>query len=216
MKPSTNCDEFKNAVSVEHMRKSDDYTIKNFVSSKKLMFRAAKGIYDSYNWKDKKIGIITGSGNNAGDGYALAGILFDNGIIPTIIRTSEKFSEDGKYYYDIIKKYDIPDIMYDNTDLSKYEVIVDCMLGTGFQGVPRGTIADAINKINNSGSFVISADINSGLDGDTGKAELAVKSDLTVSIGFYKKGMFLCDAPKYIKELVNVDIGIVGISENTN
>ena len=44
--------------------------------------------------------------------------------------------------------------------------------------------------------------------GDTGEAELAVRSDLTVSIGFYKKGLFLGRAPELIGELVNVDIGI--------
>ena len=55
---------------------------------------------------------------------------------------------------------------------------------------------------------MISADINSGLNGDTGIADLAVKSDLTVSIGFYKTGLFRGDAPLYIKDLINVDIGI--------
>jgi len=215
MKPDINSNGFKGAITVEQMRKSDAYTIKNFVSGKELMYRAAMGIYDSFKWKDKKIAIITGSGNNGGDGYALAGILAQNEIIPTLIRTSEKFSDDGRYYFDIARGYNVPHIMYDNkTDLNQYDVIVDCMLGTGFKGTPRGVIADAINKINNSNCFVICADINSGIDGDTGEITLAVKSDLTVSIGFYKKGMFLGDAPKYIKELINVDIGIMMVPYN--
>jgi len=56
---------------------------------------------------------------------------------------------------------------------------------------------------------VISVDINSGLDGDTGEAELAVRSDLTVSIGYWKQGLFLKDAARYVGRKVNVDIGIV-------
>ena len=69
--------------------------------------------------------------------------------------------------------------------------------------------AVAIKKINKSGAFVVSADINSGLNGDTGEAVLAVKSNITVSIGFYKKGMFIKKAPGLMDELVNIDIGIV-------
>lgn len=54
-------------VSVEQMRKSDEYTIKHHTDSKTLMYRAAKGIYESYEWNDKKIAIVCGSGNNGGD-----------------------------------------------------------------------------------------------------------------------------------------------------
>ena len=66
----------------------------------------------------------------------------------------------------------------------------------------------AIELINTSGSYIISADINSGINGDTGIADVAVNSDLTVSIGAYKTGMFLNDAPYYIGSMVNADIGI--------
>lgn len=200
----------RQAISVEQMRKSDAFTIKNFVNSKELMYRAAKGIYDSVNWKGKKIAIVTGSGNNGGDGYALAGILAQSGIVSTLIRTSEKFSDDGKYYYEIAKQKGIPDYIFtEKTELTGYDIIVDCILGTGFIGKPKETVADAIIKINQSGAYIVCADINSGINGDTGESVLAVKSDLTVSIGYYKKGMFLKDAPLLIKKLVNIDIGIV-------
>lgn len=62
--------------------------------------------------------------------------------------------------------------------------------------------------INRSGAYVVSADISSGLNGDTGQAELAVQADLTVSIGFYKLGMFRGRGPEVSGRLVNVDIGI--------
>ena len=197
-------------VSVEQMRKSDEYTIKHYTDSKTLMYRAAKGIYESYEWNDKKIAIVCGSGNNGGDGYTLACILADNGIFADIFRVSEKFSDDGRYYHDISTQKNVKSYMFDSaTDFSDYDVIVDCILGTGFTGEPRGSVADAIRKINSSDSYVISADINSGLNGDTGKAALAVKSDLTVSIGYLKNGMFKSDAPSLIGKLTNADIGIV-------
>lgn len=209
MKPNTNCKEYLEAVTVERMRESDKYTIENFVSGKELMYRAAHGIYHFYSFSGKKIAIAAGSGNNGGDGYALACILKDNGINSLIYRLSDKFSEDGKYYFDLAKEKGLPDILFSEKDeFIGYDVIVDCIFGTGFKGKPEGISAAAINKINSSGAFVISADINSGLNGNTGEAQLAVKSDLTVSIGFYKTGMFKGDAPSLIGDLVNVDIGI--------
>ncbi len=60
-------------------------------------------------------------------------------------------------------------------------------------------------------SKVISVDINSGMNGDTGEASLAVYSDLTVSIGYIKKGLVTEAAKSYIGKLVNVDIGSVPV-----
>ena len=198
-------------ISVEQMRKSDAYTIENFVPSKELMYRAANGVYESYkDWNKKSIAIVVGGGNNGGDGYALAGILKKNNLDSTIIKVSEKMSEDGKYYSDIAEELGVKAEMFtESTNLSSYEVIVDCILGTGFTGDVRGLAKDAIEAINKSGAYVISVDINSGMNGDTGEATLAVRSDLTVSIGYYKQGLFTEAAKEYIKELTNVDIGIV-------
>ncbi len=201
----------KPIISVEQMRKSDAYTIENFVPSKELMYRAANGVFESFmSWDNKKIAIVVGGGNNGGDGYALAGILKKNNIDSTIIKVSEKMSEDGKYYSDIAEELGVKAEMFtESTDLSSYEVIVDCILGTGFTGDVRGLAKDAIEAINKSSAYVISVDINSGMNGDTGEATLAVRSDLTVSIGYYKQGLFTEAAKKYIKEKTNVDIGIV-------
>ena len=198
-------------VSVEQMRRSDAYTIENFIPSKELMYRAAKGVFESFmSWENKKIAIIVGGGNNGGDGYALAGILKKNNIDSTIIKVSEKLSEDGKYYCDIAAGLGVKAEMFtEDTDLSSYEVIVDCILGTGFTGEVRGLAKEAIEAINKSNAYIISVDINSGMNGDTGEASLAVKSDLTVSIGYYKQGLFTEAAKEFIKEMTNVDIGIV-------
>ncbi len=198
-------------ISVERMRKSDAYTIEHLVPSKELMYRAATGVYESYKeWEGKRIAIVVGGGNNGGDGYALAGILKKNGISSDVIKVSEKLSEDGKHYCDIAMGMGVGMFSFDvDMDLSKYDVIVDCILGTGFVGDVRGTARDVIEAINKSGAYIISVDIPSGMNGDTGEASLAVVSDLTVSIGFIKQGLVTDAAKKYIKALTNVDIGIV-------
>ncbi len=212
-------------ISVDLMRRSDAYTIENYVPSKELMYRAADGVYKAYDgWQGKKTAIVVGGGNNGGDGYALAGILKKEGMDPVVFEVSERRSEDGHYYHDIAEELGVEmkpfeadadpgDGSQSGTDLSGYDVIVDCVLGTGFTGEVHGKAKDAITAINSAGAYVISVDINSGMNGDTGEAKLAVKSDLTVSIGYYKQGQFKGDADKYIGKLTVVDIGIVLVDE---
>jgi NAD(P)H-hydrate epimerase len=90
--------------------------------------------------------------------------------------------------------------------LKEYDIYVDALLGTGFKGIPKDSILDCIKYLNATNKPVVSIDINSGLNGDTGLCEYAVKSDLTVSIGCFKPGLFLNKAKDYIKKIVNIDI----------
>ncbi|MBR5534750.1 MAG: NAD(P)H-hydrate epimerase [Ruminiclostridium sp.] len=203
----------KPVITVQNMRESDAYTIREFVPSKELMYRAAMGVYLATEWKGT-IGILVGAGNNGGDGYALACILADRGIPSTIYRVSEKFSEDGKYYYDMAMEKGVQIEMFrETTDLSGYDILVDCMLGTGFSGEVRGLYRAAIEGMNKSGAYTICVDINSGMNGDTGLGDLVVKADLTVTIGFLKTGFFLGDSYRHTDKLVVTDIGIKLLTE---
>ncbi len=205
------------AVSVETMRISDKYTIDNLVPSKELMYRAGRGLVEAWDgWKPPVL-MACGKGNNAGDGYVAAGKLLDRMIRVDIALVDEKFSEDGRYYYDLVKDRVVKTFIYEEgMDLSGYSVIVDCILGTGFSGEVRGTAKDMIEAINaagEAGTFVIACDINSGLNGDTGLGTTFVRSDLTVSIGEFKLGHFRGLADVAMKEKVNVDIGIEIVGE---
>ena len=201
----------KKILSVLDVRTSDEQTISSGVSSKELMYKAALGVYNSYDWNGL-IGIFCGGGNNAGDGYALAIILQENGYHPEIVLVSDKFSPDGLYYYNKCLELKIPVHQF-GFELKVYDVYVDALLGTGFKGYLRREILDCINYLNSKNKPVISIDINSGLNGDTGLCECAVKSHLTVSIGCYKPGLFLNKAKDYVGKLVNVDIGLKLIGE---
>lgn len=200
--------DFQEVVSVENMRHSDAHTIAEHTTSAELMHRAAHGIFDAVSFTGK-VAVVCGKGNNGGDGYALACILCQHGIIPTIFRASDGFSKDGLYYYKTALSLGAQEEPLDSAgNFTGYDIVVDCLLGTGFSGEVRGSLRSAIEQINASNAYVISADINSGVNGNTGIAEIAVNSDLTVSIGAYKTGMFLNDAPYYIGSMVNADIGI--------
>ena len=195
-------------VSARVMRESDEYTCENITDAKTLMLRAGKGIFESFAWRGSTA-VVCGAGNNAGDGFVIAKLIHENGGDVTVFLLSEKFSESGRYYFDICVKAGVKvEKCTENTDFSRFDNIADCIFGTGFHGAARGLSAEMIDKINASGAFVVSADINSGLCADSGLSEKCVVSDLTVSVGFYKYGHFLGMAKDVIKSKKNIDIGI--------
>ena len=198
-------------VSTEVMRNSDRWTIEHLVPSKVLKERAGRAIFEQAEWKGP-VGVICGKGNNAGDGLVVASLLKEKGVECEIVLLYEdSFSEDGKFFFDKCVEKRIPVVT--DSDYGKYKTILDCIFGTGFKGEVKEPARTAIRKINNSGAYVVSADINSGLNGDTGLGDLYVISDLTVSIGTYKYGHFLGNADKAMKDKINCDIGIKIIGE---
>ncbi len=216
-------DRDKRVMSVKEMRDADSYTIKNFIDSKELMYRAGEAIFYVADWNiGDKVLILAGSGNNAGDGYVVADLLNIEGIEVEILLIKDKFSEDGKYYFNICNqkgiKYSVLDDGTDyNTLLEKfnsYDYILDCIYGTGFVGEVREPVYSVIKAVNDSKAIVVSADINSGMNGDTGESNICINSDLTVSIGFLKKGLITDEAKRHIGKLVNMDIGIVAKEES--
>lgn len=189
------------------MQNSDKY-MSNHESSLELMNKAAAAVMNSYPFKGKVL-IVTGTGNNAGDGYALALILNKAGIEVNILQTKEEYSKDGKYYYNLCQKNNIITFLYNETfDFRKYNVLVDAIYGIGFKGNMPEKIANLIKQMNESNIPIVSVDINSGLDADNGLAKICIHSTLTVSIGTLKPGHLLNMAKDYIDKLVNQNIGI--------
>ena len=195
-------------ISVANMRESDAYTIANEVSDIELMRRAARGLLMSYDYPQEGTAIFTGSGNNGGDGYALAYLLSLEGKKAEIFAISEAKTESAKYYGKLAEEAGIRISPIKDYKPEEFTVTVDCLLGTGFSGDLRPDYAKAVDMINNSGNFIISADINSGMNGDSGEYSDCVRSDLTVTIGFLKKGMITPPARKAIRSLAVADIGI--------
>lgn len=195
-------------ISVENMRLSDAMTIERHVPSLELMGRAAMGVYLATDWKGP-VAIVAGSGNNGGDGFALACILQERKIDCTVFTLSEKRSEDSAFYARKAMEMGVKVKTFTPDCLQGFSMVVDCLLGTGFNGTVRENYRAAIEAINGAKAFVVSVDINSGMNGDTGECELAVSSDLTVTIGYVKHGLVTENAGQYMQRLVCADIGIV-------
>ena len=194
-------------ISVENMRLSDALTIEKYVPSLELMHRAAMGVFRATKWYGK-VAIVVGSGNNGGDGFALACILNEHKIDCAIFTVSQRLSTDSAHYAAKATDLGVPISPFVPGCLDGFDMVVDCLLGTGFQGALRENYRTAIEEINASDAQVISVDINSGMNGDTGEGELIVGSDLTVTIGFVKNGLVTPNAGNYMRQLVCADIGI--------
>ena len=201
-------DHYIDCISVENMRESDRLTIEKYVPSRTLMYRAALGVYRAVNWHGD-IAIAVGGGNNGGDGYALACILASNNISCCIVKLSEKLTEDSAFFAEKADALGVPKEMYTTSAFENADIVVDCLLGTGFQGCLREPWLGAVREINACNAYVVSVDINSGMNGDSGEAETAVVSDITVTIGYVKRGLVAKNAALYIRKLVTADIGIV-------
>lgn len=198
------------------MRTADFRCISAGTPATELMYRAGCAIFSACDYTGGRTGILCGTGNNGGDGYVLALLLRERDLPCTLIPAEEKWSPDGLYYFNKCMEAGIPvQVWGDDTDLSGYALLVDCLFGTGFHGTPVSPYADIIRRINGSGVPVVSVDIPSGLSGDSGQASrdpdettLAVRADVTVSIGTRKAGHFLADGKDHCGQLVNCDIGI--------
>ena len=155
----------KNILSVENMRKSDAHTIETGIPGRELMMRAARGVFENVDWK-APVAIVCGSGNNAGDGYALALCLNEAGPDCTVICVYDRYSEDGRYYFDKCREAGITVVTWADEasdPFAGYNTVVDCLLGTGFKGDVREDLKGVISAINESGAYIVSIDINSGL-----------------------------------------------------
>ncbi len=201
----------KKSVSAEIMKESDLATAATLEGGTRELMGRAGAALAGYAAKrsPRRVAIVSGPGGNGGDGYAAALCLHGLGIRTQIFSLSERSSADGEYYRKKCRALGLEsEPITEKIDLSDFDVIVDCLFGIGFHGEPRGVAAAAIVAMNASDAFVISADINSGLNGNSGQGELAVRSDLTVAIGACKHGHFLGRAKDLIGDLVLEDVGI--------
>ena len=200
-------------LTVAQMRQSDAAAIAREGTGRELMARAGAGVFAAGDWPGRTA-IVCGTGNNAGDGYVLAGLLWAAGKDCRLFLLEETFSADGRYFFDRAIAAGVPwELFTPQTSLVGYDTVADCLFGTGFHGPARGLAALAIRAINQSGAFVVAVDIGSGLNGDNGRGSPVVQADMTVSIGSPQPGHYLNDAKDVQGRLVNVDIGIPPVAE---
>ena len=187
-------------LSSAEMKDCDEKTTSQYgIPAMLLMERAAletaKIIMEEYG-TDIFVGIVAGSGNNGGDGIAIARILKEYGVAVEILMAGncDHFTELTRMQMEIATKLEIPvRYLFDNFC---YDVIVDALLGVGLSRNVEGNYKKVIDLINESGAKVVAVDIPSGVDASTGAIlGSAVKADITVTYGFKKFGHPEVSAP---------------------
>jgi ADP-dependent NAD(P)H-hydrate dehydratase / NAD(P)H-hydrate epimerase len=163
--------------------------------------------------------VICGPGNNGGDGYAMSRYLSHAGmrIIVLVLAKAARITGDALINLKIIKrmKMDIREApgpaewRKTRGCLADCDYIIDGILGTGLNSDVSGYYSQVIREVNSSGKPVMSIDIPSGLNADTGKVMgAAIRADLTVTFGFPKLGQMLFPGADLVGRLARIDIGI--------
>ena len=157
----------------------------------------------------EKILVVCGSGNNGGDGLAIARILFLEGWDVEVFLAGNplKMTEETRRQYEIALRYQVPLTNMPRWD--EYTTIVDAIFGIGLKRKIEGSCAETIGNMNQASCRKIAVDIPSGISGDDGSVQgTAFQADLTVTFAYMKKGLCLYPGRKYAGEIVTADIGI--------
>lgn len=161
----------------------------------------------------RRIVVVCGRGNNAGDGFVAARRLKARGAFPVIVllEDPDSFSEDARQNFAGLRgvrtiRFEGPKL---RRELARSEAAIDAIFGTGFRGTVEGPAAEAIEALNASRSPIVAVDIPSGVDGTTGGVSgLAVNARLTVTMGAIKTGLLLHPGCEHAGEIEVADIGV--------
>ena len=158
--------------------------------------------------------VVCGKGNNGGDGLVAARHLARWGMGVDVLMLAEPSSMAGPAGANLeaLARTGIPAHTLDPSRLERAldraDVAVDAIFGTGFRGTPEGPHAAAMEALNGSGASVVSADIPSGVEGDSGAVRgPAVVADVTVTFGAPKVGLVLYPGASFAGSLEVADIG---------
>ncbi len=189
---------------VEEMRFMDRYSIEKLgIAEEILMENAALAsvalIQREIGISGKKFVIFCGTGNNGGDGLAVARLIHSGGGQAKVFLLADKakFKGAARTNMTILEKLPVETCALRNTaeakkDAAHSDLIIDAIFGTGLDRPVAGLAADVIALINKSRKKVLSLDIPSGVHGDTGEIMgAAIKADYTVTFGLPKIGNLL-------------------------
>lgn len=212
------------------MAACDAYTIETLkVPSRTLMERAARGVVDYmeahpevFPLDGKQIAVLCGSGNNGGDGFAVAQLLVNHpgtrvlvcyvgARLPDGSPDTSRMSIECKRQYELSRDLLIPVFAptHMTSVLSGTHVIVDAILGIGLDRPIEGELRDLVRLINESGLPVLSVDIPTGVSADMGEIlGCAIKATATVTMQAIKIGLLSYPAAELCGNISVCDIGV--------
>ena len=177
-----------------------------------LMERAGAVVYNEMRdgWPElRKILVVCGKGNNGGDGFVVARLAAMAGLTVTValMPGADSPKDDAERAFLRLKTTGVVPVDWHESLLQEHELVVDALLGTGVKGEVREHYANAIHAIARSHKPVISVDVPSGLNADTGAiGGCAIHADVTVTFIGLKRGLFTGLAADYCGRIVLNDL----------
>jgi NAD(P)H-hydrate epimerase len=209
-------------VTAEQMREIDRRAIHEIgIPGVALMENAGRRVFEEatkmVGASDDVVIVLSGKGNNGGDGFVVARHLVNNGydVKAYLVGKAEDVSGDAGVNLAVLQRMGIAiHELHDEKavhalapDLKSAALVVDALLGTGVKGDVKGLYAALVSALD--GSRVLSVDVPSGLDADTGHPlGVAVRAEKTVTFQYPKRGFAHPSAQEFLGELVIADIGI--------
>jgi hydroxyethylthiazole kinase-like uncharacterized protein yjeF len=192
-----------------------------------LMENAARNIADIAldgleGVESPRVLVLCGPGNNGGDGLAAARHLHNAGLTVHVALAFPigAATGDAAINLGIVQRMGLPitRLREDSSALDRLaekeapDLLIDALFGTGLSRPlegPMKALVEAVNRQAGRGMDVLSVDLPSGMDADTGEAlGCAVRANVTVTFGGLKAGFLSLEAQSYLGEVVVVDIGV--------
>lgn len=199
-------------LSCEEVRRLEDIIEREGTTKAELMeFAGEFAAAEVEKERPSRVLVLTGFGNNGGDGWVAADILSQKGITVDVVSPLEPDEISSSLARHVARRTAGRDVSVSvgpsRDELSelilKADVVVDAILGTGFHGALRPPFSIWIPTLNELASKVISIDVPSGLNAETGVVEDdCVRAMRTATMLTPKIGLYSADGPEYAGEIV--------------
>jgi NAD(P)H-hydrate epimerase len=170
----------------------------------------------------RRVVVAVGPGNNGGGGLAAARHLANRGasVRAILARPVKRMSEAGRHQLATLLQmsvdccvaiYDVPDDELDR-EFASADAVIDAVLGYRASGAPHDSVLGLVERMSRASAPVISLDLPSGIDADTGEAPGAtVTASATLTLALPKPGLFQGVGPEHAGRVFLADIGIPGV-----
>lgn len=155
----------------------------------------------------KRVLFLCGNGNNGGDGFVAAKILANSGFEVYVMLLCEKpKTELAIAAFEAMPKNVS---ICENADFESFDIVCDCVFGTGFRGALPEKVSRVFERVNKSACIKIACDLPSGINALTGEADSnTIVCRETVTFHAAKSGLFISPAKYYCGEITVCDISI--------
>lgn len=159
----------------------------------------------------RNLAVICGGGNNGGDGLVIARLAREQGLAVRValLAEAERLQGEAALAAADCRAAGLAFEGFSANLLAGADVVVDALLGTGLSRPVSAEFGAAIDAMNSAGKPVLSLDLPSGLDADTGLPHgVAVRATATITFVGLKQGLFLGEAADYCGSLAFADLGV--------